>query len=617
MQKYGTRKFALATALASFTLFLHPAFAASTQDDMRLVRSLPEVNVQSLSGAYLAAKSAQAAGALGVASDYYEKALTIDPSSLPLQREAMFTFLADGRFDRGVELAAKLRDDDDAGKVARIALGMDALRTGAFDAAVENLDLPDSSELDTLLLGQLSAWADAGKGDSAAAIQRLDEISGPPWFAIFNLYQKGLIFMQAGQPEEARRVLKVLLDDRASVQTSPDAYLAAVETLARLEMQAGNKDAAEEALAYGLQVAPTYDPILFLERQLDAGETVAPAVQTPQQGAAEVLYTLGQAINRGDGRDVALLYFQLADAVSEAAPDKLVTALAGVAEQGERVDQAIAYYDRIPDDSPYRRTATLQKGLDLWFADRKDEATTVLESAIDTYPDDLQAHLAFADVLTAGKNYGRAAEVLEKAVELAPENGPQNWNIYYQRGIAYERLQEWDKAEPNFRKALELSPDQPQVLNYLGYSWVDMNRNLDEGLDLIRKAVELRPNDGYIIDSLGWAYYRLERFDDAVEQLERAVLITPADPTINDHLGDAYWRVGREREARFQWQRALDGNPAPEEDLVAKIERKLENGLPSVADDPELNHAPRSNPGDRASADTPGAPEAAEDAKPN
>lgn len=617
MQKYGTRKFALATALASFALFLPPALAASTQDDMRLVRSLPEVSVQSLSGAYLAAKSAQAAGALGVASDYYEKALTIDPSSRPLQREAMFTFLADGRFDRGVELAAKLRDDDDAGKVARIALGMDALRTGAYDAALQNLDLPDSSELDTLLLGQLSAWADAGKGDAGAAIRRLDEISGPPWFAIFNLYQKGLIFMQAGQPDEARRVLKVLLDDRASVQTSPDAYLAAVEALARLEMQAGNKDAAEEALAYGLQVAPTYDPILFLERQLDAGEAATPTVQTPQQGASEVLYTLGQAINRGDGRDVALLYFQLADAVSETTSDKLVTALAGVAEQGERVDQAIAYYDRIPEDSPYRRTATLQKGLDLWFADRKDEATTVLETAIQTYPDDLQAHLAFADVLTAGKNYSRAAEVLEKAVELAPEDGPQNWNIYYQRGIAYERLKEWDKAEPNFRKALELSPDQPQVLNYLGYSWVDMNRNLDEGLDLIRKAVELRPNDGYIIDSLGWAYYRLERFDDAVEQLERAVLITPSDPTINDHLGDAYWRVGREREARFQWQRALDGNPAPEDELVAKIEKKLDSGLPSVADDPELNHTPKAAPGDRASADAPGVWEPDDNTKPN
>ncbi|WP_062227457.1 tetratricopeptide repeat protein [Aureimonas frigidaquae] len=602
MQKYGSRKLLLATALASLTLLFHPALAA--QEPGTLVRSQPDVNVQSLSGAYLAAKSAQSAGALSVASDYYEKALLIDPTAIQLQREAMFTFLADGRFDRGVELAAKLRDDDDAGKVARIALGIEGLRDGDYDAALANLDMSDSSDLDTLLLGQLSAWADAGKGDPEAAVRRIDEIAGPPWFSIFNLYQKGLIYAQAGNVDEARRVLTVLLDDKASVQTSPDAYLAAVDALTRIELQAGNRDGAEKALAYGIEIAPTFDPLLHLERAFEANETVAPAIGSVRNGAAEVLYTLGQAINRGDGRDVALLYFELAEALSEHPADKLLTALAGVAEQGERVDQALAYYERIPADSPYRRTADLQMGLDLWFADRKDEAKARLEQAVAAYPDDLQAHLAYSDILTADKNYRRAAEILDRALELAPENGPQNWNIYYQRGIAYERLQEWDKAEPNFRKALELSPDQPQVLNYLGYSWVDMNRNLDEGLDLIRKAVELRPNDGYIIDSLGWAYYRLGRFDDAVKELERAVLITPAEPTVNDHLGDAYWRVGREREARFQWQRSLEGDPAPAEDMVEKIKVKLEKGLPSVADDPELQHpAADPAPADRADVD--------------
>ena len=98
-----------------------------------------------------------------------------------------------------------------------------------------------------------------------------------------------------------------------------------------------------------------------------------------------------------------------------------------------------------------------------------------------------------------------------RAAALPTSPTRANWNIFYQRGIAYERLKQWPKAEPNFRKALELFPDQPQVLNYLGYSWVDMNMNLEEGLDLIRKAVDLRPSDGYIVDSLGWAYYRLGR----------------------------------------------------------------------------------------------------------
>ena len=133
------------------------------------------------------------------------------------------------------------------------------------------------------------------------------------------------------------------------------------------------------------------------------------------------------------------------------------------------------------------------------------------------------------------------------------------------RGIAYERTRQWDKAEPNFRKALELFPDQPQVLNYLGYSWVDMNMNLEEGLEMIRKAVDLRPQDGYIVDSLGWAYYRLGRYDEAVEELEKAVRLRPEDPTINDHLGDAYWRVGRKLEAQFQWNHARDLKPEPDD----------------------------------------------------
>ncbi|MFN3549843.1 MAG: tetratricopeptide repeat protein, partial [Mesorhizobium sp.] len=168
-----------------------------------------------------------------------------------------------------------------------------------------------------------------------------------------------------------------------------------------------------------------------------------------------------------------------------------------------------------------------------------------------------------------------------RALQRIDEPTRADWNLFYQRGIAYERLKEWDKAEPNFRKAIDLFPDQPQVLNYLGYSWVDMGMNLEEGLDLIRRAVELRPNDGYIVDSLGWAYYRLGRFDEAVTELERAVSLKPDDPVLNDHLGDAYWRVGRRLEATFQWAHARDLEP--DADVLASVQRKLVEGLPADA----------------------------------
>ncbi len=178
------------------------------------------------------------------------------------------------------------------------------------------------------------------------------------------------------------------------------------------------------------------------------------------------------------------------------------------------------------------------------------------------------------------KIFAVAAGVYDKAAARLTILSTADWNIFYQRGIAYERLKEWPKAEPNFRKALELYPNQPQVMNYLGYSWVDMGMNLDEAMDLIRKAVDLRPSDGYIVDSLGWAYFKIGKFDDAVRELERAVSLKPDDPVLNDHLGDAYWRGGRRLEATFQWAHARDMKP--DKDVLATVQKKLAEGLPPL-----------------------------------
>ncbi len=584
-------RIALRAALAASMMAIGAAGAyAKTGERSPAANSRPPIEVNSLSGAYLAAKQARENRQPDVAAQYYEKALSLDPTSETLQQEAMFAYLADGRFAEGVKLAAKLANNEDVGKVAHIALGLDALRASRFDAAINQFKLEDTSDLDTLLVGHLSSWAEIGAGRPKDALARVQSLAGASWFAVFNQYQAGLLAGLAGNMPAARTALDSVISDQASAQTSVDAFLASAEALGRLEARAGRKADALAAIDKGLELAPAYDPLVQLRAEVESGKKVAPPIETAQDGAAETLYILGQAINRGDGQDVALLYFQFAKAVSPTVDPKLLTAMAGVADRTQQIDLALSYYAQIPKGSPYRRTAELQMGLDLWQAERKEEAKTHLRQAVKDYPNDLQAHLAFADVLSADKSYGEAVTLLNRALELAPSDSPNLWNIYFQRGIAFERLKEWDKAEPDFKKALELSPDQPQVLNYLGYSWVDMNRNLDEGLKMIRTAVDLRPNDGYIIDSLGWAYYRLGRYPEAVEQLERAILLTPADPTINDHLGDAYWRVGRTREARFQWNRALVGEPKPAEDVVATIKRKLADGLDAVS--PQTGEAP-------------------------
>ena len=212
-------------------------------------------------------------------------------------------------------------------------------------------------------------------------------------------------------------------------------------------------------------------------------------------------------------------------------------------------------------------------------------------------------------MLSGHKNFAGAADYFSKAIALLGKPEKANWDQYYSRAVCFERLNQWAKAEPDFQKAIDLNPNEPLILNYLGYSWVDRNEHIDQALDLIKKAVSLKPDDGYYVDSLGWAYFRMGRFDDAVQQLEHAVELKAADPTINDHLGDAYWRAGRKLEAQFQWSTALSSKPEPED--VSKIEAKLKDGLPP---DPAAATAgadvakPASIPADNTGTDKPKLP---------
>ena len=178
------------------------------------------------------------------------------------------------------------------------------------------------------------------------------------------------------------------------------------------------------------------------------------------------------------------------------------------------------------------------------------------------------------------KQYAACADAYGKAVARSPIRQARTGPSFYFRGICYERDKQWSKAEADMKKALELYPEQPHVLNYLGYSWIDQGLNLDEGMSMIKRSVEQRPDDGYIVNSLGWAYFRLGNYDEAVENLERAVELKPVDPTINDHLGDAYWKVDRAPRGQFQWSHARDLKPDADE--LKTIEKKLKNGLTDV-----------------------------------
>jgi tetratricopeptide (TPR) repeat protein len=336
------------------------------------------------------------------------------------------------------------------------------------------------------------------------------------------------------------------------------------------------KDEALKVFAEFEKLLPRQPLIVEAIRELGRGNKLPPLVHSPQQGAAEVLYGLVTSLGRQGGEDWALVYLQLAIYLAPERPLPLLS-LADIYENLKKPQLAINIYQRVPKDSPLRRYADIQLAIDLDALQRTDEAKAHLEKLLADRPNDVDTIMALGNLLRGRKEFAACADAYGRAIDTLSHVEKSNWIMFYFRGICYERSKQWDKAEADLKKALELKPEDPNVLNYLGYSWVDQGINLDEGMRMIKRAVEQRPDDGYIVDSLGWAFFRIGNYDEAVKDLERAVLLKPEDPTINDHLGDAYWKVGRRLEAQFQWSHARDLKPEPED--LKKIEEKLKSGL--------------------------------------
>jgi tetratricopeptide (TPR) repeat protein len=535
--------------------------------------------VNTFAGALLAARTADVDHDYETAIALYKKALQIEPGNPEIRQRLMISLLLNGDIKDSVKYANDLKNDPTIERLATIVRGADAIRRGEYKTAETALRTSGPTDLDRVMNDLMAAWARQGAGKGKEALAQVEKMKGPDWLGIFQAYNAGAIAIVNGDVRSARRHLNDAVLDKDGAATAPDTFMRAVIALARLEATQGNKQKALDTISVGDNLLPNYAPLNALRQSITNDEKQRQQVETAKQGAAGVLFSFAGALNRDGAEDIVSLYLQIAKSLDPDSADALVM-LGGIAEKQNQLDRAIAIYKQVPDNSPMSRISELQLGLALAEGGKVEEARKHLQGLIASDPKDIRSYLAYGSVLSDAKDYAAMAENYDKAVEvIGPLPGKNTWTVFFQRGIAYERLKQWDKAEPSFRKALELNPNQPQVLNYLGYSWIDMNRNLDEGLAMIKKAVDLRPDDGYIIDSLGWAYFRLNKFDDAVNELERAAQIKAGDATINDHLGDAYWRVGRKLEAVYQWNRALASEPEAAE--IPKIKEKIANGLPA------------------------------------
>jgi tetratricopeptide (TPR) repeat protein len=530
----------------------------------------------SVSGSFLAARHASVERDAAAAATHYRAALRGDPRNGELLSRAFLSVLANGEVEEAVRLAERVVQVDKNDRIARLVLGVRAIKQKQYAAARQQLAQTLRAPVADLAGTLLSAWTQANPTEYKAAIDSVDKLVGPDWYNIFKSLHAGMILDAAGQKREAsKRLERAYQFDKGQLRIV-QAY---GNSLARQGTKEGRDEALKVYHAFD-DLLPHHPLITDAINDLNAGKRLPLLADSPQMGAAEVLYGLGSVLGRRGGEDLGLIYLQLALYLAPGHPMALLS-LADFYEGVKKQELAVKIYERVPVSSPLYRSAQIQRAMGLDTLERSDEAKSLLERLIAENPTELEAVTALGNVLRGRKQFAECADVYTKGIDAMGTPDRSQWTIYYFRGICYERSKQWPRAEADFKKSLELFPDQPLVLNYLGYSWVDQGVHLDEGMRMIQRAVEQRADDGYIVDSLGWAYYRISQFDEAVKYLEHAVELKPEDPTINDHLGDAYWKVGRVLEARFQWSHARDLKPEPED--LAKIEEKLKSGLP---DDP-------------------------------
>jgi tetratricopeptide (TPR) repeat protein len=530
----------------------------------------------SLSGAVLAGRHALESGDDAMAAQLFALVLANNGGDPVMGSRALAAMVGTGDLDAAVTLAAKLKKEGARTPLIPLVELTDGARQGDFAKARQALSGFGEDSISRIAKPLFGAWVAVGEGKGEEAVlaelQPLEEVSGLGGLVVMH---GALIRDYFGHGAAGLEPLK---------QAAEAGYGSARFIELYVDMLHRNNDTA---------AARTY-----LEQLLDGESGVAAAISEPlldriakpapkgplmpdaANGLAAAFFDLGSLLQSENISEQAKVLGRMALALQ---PDFDIARLllGNLMQERERCEDAIAMYRTVPAQSIYRWSADISIADCQQTLDDVDGAIATLQDLVKARPQRVEAIVELGDLYRREKRFTDAIATYDQVIGGLKAPTSRDWTLFYARGVAHERAKQWDKAEPDFQKALELSPEQPYVLNYLAYTWVERRENLDQALDMLHRAVDQRPEEGFIVDSLGWAYFQLGDFAQAVTYLERAVELQPTDPVLNDHLGDAYWRVGRKNEARFQWHRALSFKP--EADLIKPIEDKLENGLGTAA----------------------------------
>jgi tetratricopeptide (TPR) repeat protein len=533
----------------------------------------PATDLDTPLGDFLAARIALIQGDPAAAADYYAAVLRHDPDNADILQEAFGLALTRGQLDQAVPLAQRMVAIDVPAPLAHLVLGVAEVRQNHFkDAETQFAALPHRG-MTSFIAPLLEAWAQTGAGETDTALETLKTLSANgQGLQSLQDFHAALINDVAGRTAAAAPLYEhTVASGMISVRT--------LEVAGSFFQRTGHPERAKDLYDRYRNEFP--DSMVFDgDTLLRTGTTPPKPVADARDGLAEALFDVAQAVNQGKIQNYALMFARLA---LEVKPDfPLAQVLAGdILTNDGHLAEANALYLGISPDSPVRALGRMRADTNLDAMGQTEPAMQDLARLAKEHPATVDPLLALGDIQRQHQDFDGAIASYDEALRRLPAQAQNRWALLFSRAVAYERSHRWPQAEADLQAALTLNPNQPDILNYLGYSWVDRGVQIDRAIGLIERAIRLKPDDGAIVDSLGWAFYRLGKFQDSVQALEHAVELKPDDPTITEHLGDAYWRSGRQEEAREQWKRALTLNPEP--DQIDGLRDKVRTGqLPSA-----------------------------------
>ncbi len=539
----------------------------SAQTQVQIERVLKErFYGRSLAANYLSSQFAQNHHDWERAVGFIQPMLKHTPEDAQLLNKGMVLALGSGQMEMASQLAHKISAlDGEYNALSELFVALELFQNKRYDEAIDYIAKSPEGSLSDFLQPLLEGWAYAGSGKLKT--EKLSQNT-------IHIYHAILIAEYLGEHDH----IKYLLSKSLGAQ---GVSLQDLERIADVYAHIGEKKIAEELYKKLLAQWPENRLLAQKVSAFKSGEKTSfiEKVNSPEEGLAKALYDMARLLSQEQSDESARVFAHMALFIDPAMSNASLL-LGYIAARNQNYKDAISYYRSVKEDAPQyaesiRMAADLMENSGL-----VDDALVELEILVRTHSD-LEALIQIGDIYRRTEEFGKAVATYNQASDIVGKPVPKEyWQLLYVRGISYERLGNWKKAEKDLIAALEYQPNHPLILNYLGYAWADQGVNLKQSLNYIRKAAMIQPSDGYITDSLGWALYRMGEYKEAIPHLEKAVELLPYDSIVNDHLGDVYWENGRKLEARFQWTRAK--NYSKEEKFIADIEHKLENGLQNL-----------------------------------